>query len=225
MSVSPLLNIQEHNYGRSNVEQRVTLMSSGNRNALSTQMIDALLEVLSGCKANCLTLQGLTTAFSSGLDLKIFSTGDRSLITEAVNNMLELYLGFATFAGRTRCYVTGPAVGGGVGLAMVMDEVICHPQARFSVPTGDLLLGAKIIHPIVHGRLPGCAWPFVFDSTEAVENGLVTTLAESCPAVNPQTTATRDPQLQRWIAECRSNAQRFLESEQLSKFIHAVRHR
>lgn len=223
MNSHPQLLVQKQSLA-GGVECRVTLNSSANRNALSVPLMQALIDQIDQCDAECLTLVGQPQAFCAGLDFQIFLSNTRRKIQDGISLMLQLYQRLASFPGRTRTLINGPAVGGGVGLALLADQVLCTPQAQLRVPEGDLIYGAEIIRPIVEGRSPRCPWPFRLNAIQAEKQHLVTIATKELLMTSLPEQCDRT-QLLAWLQQCEQKATEFLHGDQLPRFIDAIESR
>lgn len=115
----------------------VTLNRPERRNSMTQQMQLELLQVLEDTAANnccALILTGAGDAFCSGLDLSELQTlRDKSPAEHRADaeRIARLFLALYELPIPTIAAVSGPAIAGGTGLAMVCDFTLATPAARF----------------------------------------------------------------------------------------------
>jgi methylglutaconyl-CoA hydratase len=165
----------------------VTLRRPEARNALSPELVRALLDALGGLEREpsmrAMILAGAGAAFCAGMDLKFLladPAGARLLLHDLGRAMqLIRALPFPTIAR-----VQGAAVGGGCGLMVVCDFAITHPEARIGYPEVSLGLCPAVVAPWLMRRVgPGRARAMLLcggtvAGREAFELGLATHLAD-----------------------------------------------
>jgi methylglutaconyl-CoA hydratase len=115
----------------------LTLKRPEKRNAISLDLIDALLRALdevSKSSALVLILTGAGKAFCSGMDLENL----KSLIGRSPEQnlkdsetMVRLFRALYEFPKVTIAAVNGPAIAGGTGLAVLCDFTLAVPEAKF----------------------------------------------------------------------------------------------
>lgn len=138
----------------------LTLNRPAQRNALSSQLSLEILETVreAGETARVVVLTGRGTAFCAGADLKE-RAGLDGVQSRAHNRRL-----FAAFEAIARCPVpvvcalNGPALGGGLEMALACDLRIADPGARFALPEVGLgiIPGAGGTQRL--GRIVGPSW-------------------------------------------------------------------
>lgn len=171
---------------------RLTLNRPEQRNALSTDLLDAMhgaVERLADTSdVAVLVLTGAGKSFCAGMDLRQVLIGD-DRDTWPGPRLLE---SLARFTVRLRALpmvvvasVNGAAIGGGCGLACVADICISHADARIGYPEVDLGLCPAVVAPWVIRKIgPGKARRVllsggVMTGAEAHALGLVDHLAPS----------------------------------------------
>jgi methylglutaconyl-CoA hydratase len=115
----------------------ITLNRPDKRNAISTQMIEELLAVLSeieSTSARAVILTGSGTAFCSGMDLD----GLRGLAQQSPTQNIEdshrmarMFRRIWSFPKPLIAAVNGAAIAGGCGIATLCDFTLAIPDARF----------------------------------------------------------------------------------------------
>jgi methylglutaconyl-CoA hydratase len=117
--------------------QTITLNRPEKRNALSPELIDELTQVLDEtalCDCGAVILTGAGSAFCAGLDMEHLAT--MTARTEEQHrtdseNMARVLRSLYEFPKPIIAAVNGPAIAGGMGLAMLCDFTYATPDARF----------------------------------------------------------------------------------------------
>ena len=134
-------------------------------NALNGELQRALIAALAQAATDAATravVLASTSAriFSAGADLKEDWHADPATARRMRADMLlETLFAFAGFPKPLIAAVTGKAIGAGVMLAFLADEIICAPDAEFSLPEihhdmptplGATIIAARAPHAMVH---------------------------------------------------------------------------
>ena len=115
----------------------ITLNRPEKRNALSPDLIDELTQVLdetSKCDCGVVILTGAGSAFCAGLDLEHLETMHARTVEEHrrdSENMARVLRSLYEFPKPIIAAVNGPAIAGGMGLAILCDFTYASPDARF----------------------------------------------------------------------------------------------
>ncbi|MFI5309068.1 MAG: enoyl-CoA hydratase/isomerase family protein [Polyangiales bacterium] len=184
----------------------LTLNRPERRNALSTQMIDELLEVFGAVAGyadlRAIVLRGAGGSFCAGADVKEMpgprgasspdtrSAGDaRAAIARGNRRFGELLSAVGNTPHPVVAVVEGAVMGGGFGLVCVSDVALAMRDARFGLPETGLGVIPAQIAPFVVQRigltqarrlmLTGAR----FDGAEAVRLGLAHELCEDGKAL------------------------------------------
>jgi len=111
------------------------------RNALNQSLIEELIHVFQKNEHNpglrSVILRGNGNAFCSGADIEYMNLLKDSGYELNVRDSLrlaELYLSIYNYSLPVIACVTGPAIGGGCGLASVCDFIVATPASRFGYP-------------------------------------------------------------------------------------------
>lgn len=170
----------------------VTIDRPARRNALTFAMWVALAETFEAlsdiAELRAVILTGAGGAFSAGADIHEFSSaragaslGDRYAAAVARANRAILHCPMATFAA-----ISGPAMGGGCGLALCCDFRIGDATARLGIPAArlGLVYGVEETRALVAAVGVTRArellyWGRPHDASAALVAGL---LSEICPA-------------------------------------------
>ena len=132
------------------------------RNAMSADVQNAFAEALSELASRpglaALILTGTGSAFSAGGDMELMRSLP-ALGTDKVRDRLAAiyppFISLLDFPTPTIAAVNGPAVGGGLGIALLCDIRIASPSASFSAPFGMIGLppgmGLTFLLPYVLG--------------------------------------------------------------------------
>lgn len=96
------------------------------RNAINVAMAQALIEAIDAAQsARCITITGADPAFSAGLDLRDLGAGHLA-------DLPRFLPAIAASAVPTIAAVNGPAVTGGLEIALSCDFIVASERARFA---------------------------------------------------------------------------------------------
>jgi enoyl-CoA hydratase len=111
------------------------------RNALNTQLTQALLDALRAADADesvaCIVLTGAGQAFCAGADLAEFKdlTPEKQQLVEARAELtMQLHLAFPKLSKPVVTAINGAAMGGGAGLALAGDLAVMAEDATLGYP-------------------------------------------------------------------------------------------
>jgi enoyl-CoA hydratase/carnithine racemase len=159
----------------------ITLDSTHNRNALSTQLVGELFERLQRAEnddaVRVVVLAASGTVFCSGADLSEASTGDFSQGPRAI---VRLQRAIAAHTKPVVCRLQGAVRAGGIGLVAAADIAVATETASFALTEVKLGLAPAAISLSVLPRLTSraAAYTFLtgekFTAADAVAMGLVT---------------------------------------------------
>ena len=115
----------------------ITLNRPDKRNAISFELIDDLLRALKEVETSdaiVLIVTGAGKAFCSGMDLEnlkalLGRTPEQNV--EDSQTMVRLFRALYEFPKVTIAAVNGPAIAGGMGLALLCDFTLAVPEAKF----------------------------------------------------------------------------------------------
>ncbi|MEO0512761.1 MAG: enoyl-CoA hydratase/isomerase family protein [Planctomycetota bacterium] len=143
----------------------LTLRRTEQRNALSTELLDALharIDDLAGLdrQPHAIVVTGEGRAFCAGMDLKqVIVEGETTPDTpkRLLSELGRLLIRLRELPGVTIASVNGAAIGGGCGLAAACDLAVTHADAKLGYPEVDLGLCPAVVAPwlvrkIGHGR-------------------------------------------------------------------------
>src|ERR1700678_3691316 len=117
--------------------QTITINRPAKRNALCPLLIEELTQALreaETCDCGVVILTGAGPAFCSGLDMEHLSTLHASTEEEGrrdSENMANVLRTLYEFPKPVIAAVNGPAIAGGMGLAMLADFTLAVPEAKF----------------------------------------------------------------------------------------------
>lgn len=117
--------------------QTITLNRPEKRNALSPELIDELTQVLNDtakCDCEVVILTGSGSAFCAGLDMEHLETmhaHTQEQHRRDAENMARVLRTLYEFPKPVIAAVNGPAIAGGMGLAVLCDFTYAAPEARF----------------------------------------------------------------------------------------------
>lgn len=115
----------------------LTLDDPERRNALTAELVDAIVEAIAECEADdevgAVVVTGAAPAFCSGADTKALSSmsADGGREAGAVRGIYDGFLAVRRCTLPTVAAVNGPAVGAGCNLALCCDVRIAGTSARF----------------------------------------------------------------------------------------------
>jgi methylglutaconyl-CoA hydratase len=166
----------------------VTLDSPGNRNALSSPVIEALLAAFAGAAADpgvrVVLLDHTGPAFCSGADLAETARA-REAGTLPVARLGELLLSIWEHPKPVVARVAGPARAGGLGLIAAADIAVCDRTATFAFSEVRIGVIPAVISTVVLRRLdPRAAAELyltgdTFTGDRAAQVGLVTAAVDA----------------------------------------------
>jgi methylglutaconyl-CoA hydratase len=118
---------------------RVTLNRPEKRNALSTEMLEALREVLQRAAddstVRIVLIRGAGVDFCAGLDLtEVLKFEDAPSALASARRLGDLYIAMRRHPKPIVAAVHGRALGGGAGLATASDLIIATESAQFGYP-------------------------------------------------------------------------------------------
>ena len=172
---------------------RLTLNRPDKKNALSIQLRDEMSDALEALGADdavkVVVITGAGDVFSAGFDLREFEQPDRA---EELWKSSDRWHGtLLRFPLPLVAAVNGPALAGGLDLAVMCDIRVAADTARFAHP--EITFGDVVFGPL-HDRVGGgvardlCFTGRVVEAAEAKELGLV---ASVVPATDLMTEVTR----------------------------------
>ena len=132
----------------------MTLRRPDARNALSLELLGAMLVRFNECKAedSCrvLIITGEGKAFCAGMDLKAV-TSDEGLAAglhgKLLHALASVTLALRTLPAVTLAKINGAAIGGGCGLACACDLAITHDDSKMGFPEVDLGVCPAVVAP------------------------------------------------------------------------------
>jgi len=119
---------------------RLTISNPDKRGALDHAILDALIEAVSGAEARCVVLTGEGAYFSSGYDIgdipeDVFAVEAEKLVAHPFTEALDA---LEASDIPTVCAINGPAIGGGLELALCCDLRFAARGAQFGMPPAKL---------------------------------------------------------------------------------------
>lgn len=115
---------------------QLTLNRPDAKNALSRELrrqLTAAVDALNGKEeARVLIITGAGNAFCAGLDLKELGAAESNDVFGFEDSSLDVVAAFDRFEGPILGAVNGPAITGGLELALNCDVLICSRSARFA---------------------------------------------------------------------------------------------
>ena len=177
---------------RSGALLRLTMTRPDKRNALNSELVDALDAALAEADADdavqVITLAAKGSVFCAGADIKEFAvrTDDTSALSAKRSaGMGRLFLMSQVRTKPVIAVVDGPALGGGAALAIACDIVMASNEAKFGYPEikGGFAVAGVLPLLVKHvGRKAAfdlCATGRSIDVEEARSLGLVTYVVDS----------------------------------------------
>jgi isohexenylglutaconyl-CoA hydratase len=191
----------------------VTLDRPGARNAMSLAMVDALRRTLAAAEAagdvRVIVLRGAGGHFCAGADLQDMAKarmapadGDRDPIAEVNAAFGRLCAAYAGTGLATVAVLEGTVMGGGLGLACVVDVALADETASFRLPETSLGVVPAQIAPFLVERLGYSQAKRLsvtggrLDAAQALSVGLVHELHAPGPALDDALAAALDRILQ-----------------------------
>jgi enoyl-CoA hydratase len=160
----------------------ITLNRPQAMNALNLQLLDELLQALSGYDLDpaigAMLVTGSERVFAAGADIK-FMAGASSAQMRA-NGFVELFEGFRRLRKPVIAAVSGFALGGGCELALACDMIVASETARFGQPevTIGVIPGGGATQRLTHALGKALAMEMILNNRtlsadEALRFGLV----------------------------------------------------
>jgi enoyl-CoA hydratase len=164
----------------------VTLNRSRSLNALSVELMDALLAVLADLDANeavrCIILTGGPRAFAAGADIKAMAESSPTAMLQ--RRMVQRWERVRDCRKPIIAAVSGYALGGGCELALLCDMIVASETAQFGLPeiTIGVIPGAGGTQRLARAIGPYRAMEMVLTgktigAQEALQFGLVNRVA------------------------------------------------
>jgi enoyl-CoA hydratase len=139
---------------------RLTLNRPEQRNALSAQLLDELVEAMKAARGDDAVRAVVVTgagdkAFCAGADLGGFAA-DAPLVDKhfASDRFIELFWLMAELGKPTLCAANGHVLAGGMGLALSCDLVIATEAATFGTPEINVGAFPFMIMAIIYRNVP-----------------------------------------------------------------------
>lgn len=195
--------------------RRLTLDRPEKLNALSSALVEALTQALEAAAraeaVRAVVLAGTGRAFCAGADVtELASTPDAAAVRAHAARSARLHDTLARFGKPTVAAVQGLALGGGCGLALACDMVVCGESAQFGYPEITRGIVPAIVLPNLVRQV---GWKAAFelaatgariDAARAAALGLVNHVVAD-EAVGEEAVrlaselADRDPAAMRWL--------------------------
>jgi enoyl-CoA hydratase/carnithine racemase len=158
----------------------VTLASPHNRNALSLQLLEELIEHVGASDARALVLDHEGPAFCAGVDLRerAVKDGHSALLARLLKALWE-------HPAPVLCRVGGPVRGGGMGLVACADIAVASQRATFAYSEVKVGVAPALVLAVTLPKLaPGPLLPWLltgepFDAETAQGLGLVSRIGDS----------------------------------------------
>lgn len=133
------------------------VLSGPGKNALSTAMMEHLLDELERAGGRPVLLTGSNGAFSAGLDLKEVVRLERQEMERFLEVLDRLMARLYTYPGPTVAAVNGHAIAGGAILALCCDHRVGAPDPGIKIGLNEVALGLHFpprILAICRARIP-----------------------------------------------------------------------
>lgn len=124
------------------------------RNALSIAMMKEMIDHLNNIKESStrtVIIQGLGPSFCSGLDLS--EAKDSELKQKSFQYIQELFLTLYNMPQITIAAVDGPAMAGGIGIALCCDFIHASQNSRFGFPEVHVGIVPALVGALLKTRL------------------------------------------------------------------------
>jgi enoyl-CoA hydratase/carnithine racemase len=119
---------------------RLTVNNPAKRNALDLEILDAIAKVLPGLGAKCVILTGTERVFSAGYDIGDIPPHEFTVRAESLvaHPFAEAIAALETYEYPTVAALNGPAIGGGLEVALACDLRVAARGARMGMPPAKL---------------------------------------------------------------------------------------
>jgi enoyl-CoA hydratase/carnithine racemase len=119
---------------------RLTVSNPAKRNALDLEILDAIAKVLPELDAKCVILTGTERVFSAGYDIGDIPPDEFAVRAESLvaHPFAEAIAALETYEYPTLAALNGPAIGGGLEVALACDLRVAARGARMGMPPAKL---------------------------------------------------------------------------------------
>jgi enoyl-CoA hydratase/carnithine racemase len=138
---------------------RLTIDRPERRNALDLEVLGALAAAVRGSSAACIVIRGAAPAFSAGYDLRALPASGSEEFAAAADALIanpdhDVFAAIEAQSATVVAAIDGPALGGGLELAIACDLRLASSRARLGMPARDL--GLVYSHSGVQRFLDTC---------------------------------------------------------------------
>lgn len=168
-------------------------ISGPGKNALGTDVMNALLEGLAEADGRPLLLRGEGDAFSAGLNLKEIAGLEPAGMKAFLTKLRDLTTQLFDYPGPTVALVNGHAIAGGCVLLLCCDQAIATSNPRARIGLNEVALGLIFPEPIlqiVKSQLPKPERVILeaglYDPATSLALGIVDAVEEDAEAVARQ---------------------------------------
>ena len=162
------------------------------KNALSSALMESVIERLRGANGEPVLLTGAGDAFSAGLDLKEVAALDRERAERFLGTLERMTEALFTYPGPLVACVNGHAIAGGCVMALCADYRVLADQPKLRIGLNEVALGVQYppqLFAAVRHRVPPRTLERVvleaalYDPQTALTLGLVDEVAADVHAV------------------------------------------
>jgi enoyl-CoA hydratase/carnithine racemase len=132
-------------------------MTAPGKNALSTELMNWLLDRLAEANGEPVFLTGAGSAFSAGLNLKEVASLDEPGMARFLGTLERMVHALFTYPGPVVAWVNGHAIAGGCIVALACDHRLVTPDPKARIGLNEVPLGLRFpprTWRLVRHRLP-----------------------------------------------------------------------
>jgi enoyl-CoA hydratase len=125
------------------------VLSGPGKNALSTSLMQEVIEQLARADGRPALVRGEGDAFSAGLNLLEIAQLDEEGLDRFLSTLEDLLYALYNYPGPTVALVNGHAIAGGCLVAMCCDHRVAAAEAKLKIGLNEVALGLRFPQPVL----------------------------------------------------------------------------